>query len=193
MGEKVTAVLTSGGDAPGMNAAVRAVARVGLSYGMRVIGIHRGYNGLLHGDMFEMNLRSVSDVIHRGGTILYTARSPEFKTDEGVKRAAKTCKDVGKSRQFQKKQKESSIPYKIFHKNLVDRLKNPKYFDKYYKEFFNKFKQLENQTYPDISIKEQTLMNFLIDFDKEFQKKYPPKKGRPYSTQKYWSYKADTL
>ncbi len=95
MGEKVIAVLTSGGDAPGMNAAVRAVARVGLSYGMRVIGIHRGYNGLLHGDMFEMNLRSVSDVIHRGGTILYTARSPEFKTDEGVKRAAKTCKDVG--------------------------------------------------------------------------------------------------
>lgn len=95
MGEKVIAVLTSGGDAPGMNAAVRAVARVGLSYGMRVIGIHRGYNGLLHGDMFEMNLRSVSDIIHRGGTILYTARSPEFKTDEGVKRAAKTCKDVG--------------------------------------------------------------------------------------------------
>ena len=105
----------------------------------------------------------------------------------------KTCKDVGKSRQFQKKQKESSIPYKIFHKNLVDRLKNPKYFDKYYKEFFDKFKQLENQTYPDISIKEQTLMNFLIDFDKEFQKKYPPKKADHIALKNIGHDKADTL
>ena len=95
MDEKVVAVLTSGGDAPGMNAAVRAVARVGLSLGLRIVGIHRGYNGLLNGDMFEMNLRSVSDIIQRGGTILYTARSPEFNTPEGVKKAANTCREMG--------------------------------------------------------------------------------------------------
>lgn len=80
MSVKSIAVLTSGGDAPGMNAAVRAVARTALSKGMRVIGVHRGYNGLLNGDVFEMNLRSVSDIIHRGGTTLYTARSEEFNT-----------------------------------------------------------------------------------------------------------------
>ena len=91
MGAKSIAVLTSGGDAPGMNAAVRAVVRTGLYLGMRVIGIKRGYNGLLSGDTVEMNLRSVSDIIHRGGTVIYTARSPEFNTPEGVKKAADMC------------------------------------------------------------------------------------------------------
>jgi 6-phosphofructokinase 1 len=91
MGAKSIAVLTSGGDAPGMNAAVRAVVRTGLYLGMRVIGVKRGYNGLLSGDTVEMNLRSVSDIIHRGGTVIYTARSPEFNTPEGVKKAADMC------------------------------------------------------------------------------------------------------
>lgn len=95
MSVKSIAVLTSGGDAPGMNAAVRAVARTALSKGMRVIGVHRGYNGLLNGDVFEMNLRSVSDIIHKGGTTLYTARSEEFNTPEGVKKAADTCHKLG--------------------------------------------------------------------------------------------------
>ncbi|MEE1055715.1 MAG: 6-phosphofructokinase [Acutalibacteraceae bacterium] len=95
MSEKAIAVLTSGGDAPGMNAAVRAVARAALCKGMRVIGVHRGYNGLLNGDVFEMNLRSVSDIIHRGGTILYTARSEEYNTPAGVKKAADTCRELG--------------------------------------------------------------------------------------------------
>lgn len=95
MSEKAIAVLTSGGDAPGMNAAVRAVARAALCKGMRVIGVHRGYNGLLNGDVFEMNLRSVSDIIHRGGTILYTARSEEYNTPAGVKKAAATCRELG--------------------------------------------------------------------------------------------------
>ena len=80
------AVLTSGGDAPGMNAAVRAVARTAIANGIRVIGVRRGYNGLISGDVFEMNLRSVSDIIHRGGTTLFTARSPEFNTPAGRRR-----------------------------------------------------------------------------------------------------------
>ncbi len=95
MNTKTIAVLTSGGDAPGMNAAVRAVARTGISYGMRVMGIRRGYNGLLNGDVFEMNLRSVSDIIHHGGTALFTARSPEFNTPEGVQKAADNCHNMG--------------------------------------------------------------------------------------------------
>ncbi len=95
METKAIAVLTSGGDAPGMNAAVRAVARAGISNGMRVIGVRRGYNGLINGDVFEMNLRSVSDIIHRGGTMLFTARSPEFNTPEGVQKAAETCRQMG--------------------------------------------------------------------------------------------------
>lgn len=97
MEAKTIAVLTSGGDAPGMNAAVRAAVRAGISGGMRVIGVRRGYNGLINGDVFEMNLRSVSDIIHRGGTMLFTARSPEFNTPEGVKRAAETCRQLGVS------------------------------------------------------------------------------------------------
>ncbi len=95
MGAKSIAVLTSGGDAPGMNAAVRAVVRTGLSYGMRVMGVQRGYNGLLNGEIVEMNLRSVSDIIHRGGTVLYTARSPEFNTPAGVQQAAANCRSMG--------------------------------------------------------------------------------------------------
>ncbi len=95
MATKSIAVLTSGGDAPGMNAAVRAVVRAGLSYGMRVMGIQRGFNGLLNGELVEMNLRTVSDIIHRGGTILYTARSPEFNTPAGVQQAAANCRKIG--------------------------------------------------------------------------------------------------
>ncbi len=95
MGTKSIAILTSGGDAPGMNAAIRAVARAGISNGMRVIGVRRGYNGLISGDVFEMNLRSVSDIIHRGGTTLFTARSPEFNTPAGVQKAADTCRSLG--------------------------------------------------------------------------------------------------
>ena len=82
-------VLTSGGDAPGMNAAIRAVVRSGIYRGFQVYGIRKGYEGLLNGEMFEMNLRSVSDIMSRGGTILQTARSKEFNSPEGVKRAAR--------------------------------------------------------------------------------------------------------
>lgn len=92
---KTIAVLTSGGDAPGMNAAVRAVARAALSKGIKVYGVRRGYNGLINGDVFEMNLRSVSDILSKGGTVLYTARSPEFNTKEGVKKAADNCRKLG--------------------------------------------------------------------------------------------------
>ncbi len=92
---KTIGVLTSGGDAPGMNAAVRAVVRTALSRGMKVIGIKRGFNGLLNDEVFEMNLRSVSEIIHRGGTVLYTARCLEFKTPEGQKRGAEKCRELG--------------------------------------------------------------------------------------------------
>lgn len=88
-------VLTSGGDAPGMNAAIRAVTRTALYKGMTVIGIRRGYNGLLHGDTFEMNERSVSSIIQRGGTLLYTARCPEFKEEAGVLKGVEACHQLG--------------------------------------------------------------------------------------------------
>ena len=88
-------VLTSGGDAPGMNAAVRAVVRTAVSMGIKCYGIHRGYNGLIEGDIIEMTVRDVSDIIHRGGTVLYTARSPMFKTEEGMKLAMDNCKKFG--------------------------------------------------------------------------------------------------
>ena len=81
---KTIGVLTSGGDAPGMNAAVRAVVRAALKKGIKVYGIRRGYCGLIDGDIFEMNEMSVSNIIHKGGTILYTARSAEFRTEEGL-------------------------------------------------------------------------------------------------------------
>ncbi len=92
---KTIAVLTSGGDAPGMNAAIRAVVRAGIAMGMKVKGIRRGYAGLIEGDILDMDARSVSDIIHRGGTMLYTARCPEFKTEEGVNKAVEFCKKNG--------------------------------------------------------------------------------------------------
>ena len=92
---KKIAVLTSGGDAPGMNAAVRAVVRTAISKGMEVYGVRRGYVGLLTGDIFQMDERSVTDIIHRGGTILYTARCREFRTDEGVSKAKAKCDELG--------------------------------------------------------------------------------------------------
>ncbi len=92
---KTIAVLTSGGDAPGMNAAVRAVVRTACENGIKVFGVIRGYNGLINGDFIEMDLRSVSDIIHRGGTKLYSARSTEFATEEGMRKAIRTCKEHG--------------------------------------------------------------------------------------------------
>ncbi len=92
---KTIGVLTSGGDAPGMNAAVRAVVRTAIALGMNVKGIRRGYNGLIEGDVIDLDARSVSDVINRGGTMLYTARSPRFKTEQGVKEAVENCKKHG--------------------------------------------------------------------------------------------------
>lgn len=88
-------VLTSGGDASGMNAAVRAVVRAALDKGLEVFGILRGYHGLIHGDLFKMEVRSVSEILHRGGTILYSARSHEFATDDGQLKAVNTCKQFG--------------------------------------------------------------------------------------------------
>lgn len=82
-------VLTSGGDAPGMNAAIRAVTRTAINMGIQVVGIRKGYNGLIGGDIKELHGRDVSDIINRGGTILHTARSPEMKTEEGLQKAAK--------------------------------------------------------------------------------------------------------
>ncbi|MDD5923524.1 MAG: 6-phosphofructokinase [Clostridia bacterium] len=95
MAEKTIAVLTSGGDAPGMNAAIRAVVRAGIANNMKVIGVRRGYNGLLENDVIDMSLRSVSDIIHKGGTLLYTARSEEYNSSEGVKKAAEFCRNLG--------------------------------------------------------------------------------------------------
>lgn len=92
---KTIAVLTSGGDAPGMNAAIRAVVRTACENGMKVYGVIRGYNGLINGDFVEMNLRSVSDIINRGGTILYSARSVEFATEEGMRKAIRSCQEHG--------------------------------------------------------------------------------------------------
>lgn len=92
---KSIAVLTSGGDAPGMNPAVRAVVRTACQRGIKVYGVDRGYTGLINGDIHEMNLRSVSDIITRGGTILYSARCPEFKTEEGLQKAVAICKKFG--------------------------------------------------------------------------------------------------
>ena len=92
---KTIGVLTSGGDAPGMNAAIRAVVRAAITRGYKVKGVRHGYNGLLTNDIIDMNVRSVSEIIHRGGTILYTARCLEFKTLEGQQRAAQACRDAG--------------------------------------------------------------------------------------------------
>lgn len=85
-------VLTSGGDAPGMNAAIRAVVRVAIAKGLKVSGIYRGYQGLIEGDIVDMDISSVGDIIHRGGTKLLTARSMEFMTEKGQERAVEILK-----------------------------------------------------------------------------------------------------
>ncbi|NMM62281.1 6-phosphofructokinase [Clostridium sp. P21] len=92
---KTIAVLTSGGDAPGMNAAIRAVVRSGLDKGLKVMGIQRGYSGLINGEIFPMDRHSVADIIQRGGTMLRTARCEEFKTEAGRKKGANILKTFG--------------------------------------------------------------------------------------------------
>ncbi len=86
-------VLTSGGDAPGMNAAIRAVTRTAIANGVEVIGIRKGYSGLIKGDLYPLGLRDVSNIINRGGTFLYSDRCPEFKTEEGMAKAIETCRE----------------------------------------------------------------------------------------------------
>ena len=86
-------VLTSGGDAPGMNAAIRAVTRTAIANGVEVIGIRKGYSGLIKGDLRPLGLRDVSNIINRGGTFLYSDRCPEFKTEEGMAKAIETCRE----------------------------------------------------------------------------------------------------
>ena len=88
-------ILTSGGDAPGMNAAIRAAVRTCAQNGVTPIGIHRGYNGLIHSDVVEMDARSVNGITSKGGTILYTARCEEFKTPEGLQLAVNSCRYLG--------------------------------------------------------------------------------------------------
>jgi len=97
MKKKVTkiGVLTSGGDAPGMNAAVRAVVRTGIYHGLEVFGIMRGYNGMVDNDIFRMEGKSVANIIQRGGTILKTSRCKEFFTPEGRKKAYRNLKKLG--------------------------------------------------------------------------------------------------
>ena len=92
---KTIGVLTSGGDAPGMNACIRAVVRTAINSGLKVKGIMRGYAGLLQEEIVDMNGLSVADIIARGGTILYTARCPEFVTPEGQQRGAEICRKHG--------------------------------------------------------------------------------------------------
>ena len=92
---KTIGVLTSGGDAPGMNAAIRSIVRTAASMGMTVKGIKRGYNGLIENNVVDLDIRSVSDIIQRGGTVLYTARCPRFTTEEGMQEAIKNCKVNG--------------------------------------------------------------------------------------------------
>lgn len=90
---KRIAVLTSGGDAPGMNAAIRAVVRKGHYHGLEVMGVYRGFSGLIQGDFTPLQLGSVGDIIHRGGTILYSARSHEFKTLNGQDQAVRKLQE----------------------------------------------------------------------------------------------------
>ncbi len=92
---KKIGVLTSGGDAPGMNAAIRAVTRSAIYNGLEVAGIKRGYQGLIEGEIEEMQLSSVGDIIHRGGTILRTARSEEFMTEKGFQKALDVLRIFG--------------------------------------------------------------------------------------------------
>jgi 6-phosphofructokinase 1 len=88
-------ILTSGGDAPGMNAAIRAVVRKAIYHGLQVYGIRRGFSGLVNKEFVEFSLGSVADIVHRGGTILHTARCEEFKTEEGQRLAIKNLQDEG--------------------------------------------------------------------------------------------------
>lgn len=95
MSVKRIGVLTSGGDAPGMNPCVRSVVRTAIYHGIECYGIRRGYNGLITGDILRLDEKNIGHIINRGGTILYTARSKEFMTEEGQRRAASTCKFLG--------------------------------------------------------------------------------------------------
>ena len=95
MAIKRIGVLTSGGDAPGMNACVRAVVRTAMFHGVECFGIRRGYNGLIAGDILKLDERNIAHIINRGGTVLNTARSKEFMTEEGQKKAVSTCKFLG--------------------------------------------------------------------------------------------------
>lgn len=95
MAIKRIGVLTSGGDAPGMNACVRAVVRTAMYHGIECYGIRRGYNGLITGDIVHLNEKNVAHIINRGGTILYTARSKDFLSEEGQQKAASTCRFLG--------------------------------------------------------------------------------------------------
>ena len=95
MAVKRIGVLTSGGDAPGMNPCVRAVVRTAIHHGVEVYGIRRGWNGLISGDIVRLDEKSVAHTINRGGTILYTARSKEFMTEEGQRKAVSTCRFLG--------------------------------------------------------------------------------------------------
>ena len=116
---KTIGILTSGGDAPGMNAAIRAVVRSSIYYGCKVYGINRGYKGLIESDIVEMNLSSVGDIIHRGGTILKSSRCEEFKTEEGRQKAVKILKKykidclvvIGGDGSFNGAQKLSELAY----------------------------------------------------------------------------------
>jgi len=92
---KTIGVLTSGGDAPGMNAAIRAIVRTASAEGIRVLGVRKGYNGLMHGDMVELGARNVSDILQKGGTVLQTARCLEFKEKEGVQRGIDVARKFG--------------------------------------------------------------------------------------------------
>lgn len=92
---KKIGVLTSGGDAPGMNAAIRSVVRCGIYNGIKVYGVKKGYNGLINGDIEHMNARSVGEILQKGGTILQTARCLEFKSEEGVKKGVEQAKKAG--------------------------------------------------------------------------------------------------
>ena len=88
-------ILTSGGDSPGMNAAVRAVVRFGIARGMKVYGIYRGYEGLIDGELEELDRRAVGDILQRGGTMLKTARSERFMTEAGRRKAVTTIETFG--------------------------------------------------------------------------------------------------
>lgn len=95
MSVKRIGVLTSGGDAPGMNPCVRSVVRTAIYHGIECYGIRRGWHGLIHGDIIKLDEKNIGHIINRGGTILYTARSKEFMTEEGQRKAVSTCKFLG--------------------------------------------------------------------------------------------------